>query len=150
MTEKAIFAGVIAGDAHMKSVAFRLSPGADLKQSLSDYCVEHKIDAACVISCVGSLQCARIRFADRVGSTVLEEKLEIVSLVGTLSQYGCHLHIAVSDGQGRVSGGHLMPGSPVYTTAEVVLGIIPEVIFKREHDSQTGYKELKIEDKEGD
>ncbi|MGZ5780687.1 MAG: PPC domain-containing DNA-binding protein [Burkholderiaceae bacterium] len=111
---------MIASDSKMEVVAFRLSPGVDLKQSLSDYCVEHKIDAACVISCVGSLRCARIRFADRAGSTAFEEKLEIVSLVGTLSQYGCHLHIAVSDGEGRVSGGHLMPDSHIYTTAEVV------------------------------
>lgn len=137
------------GKSMMKALAFRLSPGADLKQSLSDYCVEHKIDAACVISCVGSLRCASIRFADRAESAVFEEKLEIVSLVGTVSQHGCHLHIAVSDGQGRVSGGHLMPGARIYTTAEIVLGIIPGLIFKREHDSQTGYKELKIEDKGG-
>lgn len=133
----------------MKALAFRLLPGADLKQSLSDYCGEHKINAACVISCVGSLRCARIRFADRAESAIFEEKLEIVSLVGTVSQHGCHLHIAVSDGQGRVSGGHLMPGSQIYTTAEVVLGIIPDVIFKREHDNQTGYKELKIENNGG-
>ncbi|MGZ3157951.1 MAG: PPC domain-containing DNA-binding protein [Burkholderiaceae bacterium] len=135
-----------AGDVNMRALAFRLSPGADLKQALSDYCVEHGIDAACVISCVGSLRCARIRFADRDESVLFEEKLEIVSLAGTLSRHGCHLHIAVSDGQGRVSGGHLMAGSQVYTTAEIVLGMIPGVLFKRDHDAQTGYKELNIED----
>jgi predicted DNA-binding protein with PD1-like motif len=134
----------------MNAVAFRLSPGADLKQSLSDYCVEHQIDAACVISCVGSLRCASIRFADHAEATIVEDKLEIVSLVGTVSQHGCHLHIAVSDGQGSVSGGHLMAGSLVYTTAEIVLGMLPGVIFKREHDDQTGYKELKIEDNRGE
>lgn len=133
----------------MEVVAFRLSPDADLKQSLSDYCIAHQIDAACVISCVGSLRCARIRFADCAEGTVLDEKLEIVSLVGTVSQHGCHFHIAVSDGQGRVSGGHLMEGSQIYTTAEIVLGMVPDVIFKREHDIQTGYKELKIEDNRG-
>jgi predicted DNA-binding protein with PD1-like motif len=140
---------VTAGESTMNVVAFRLPPGADLKQSLSDYCVTHQIDAACVISCVGSLRCASIRFADQAEGTEFTEKLEIVSLVGTVSQHGCHLHIAVSDGQGSVSGGHLMPGSLIYTTAEVVLGMIPDVIFKREHDQQTGYKELKIEDNRG-
>jgi predicted DNA-binding protein with PD1-like motif len=102
-----------------------------------------------VVSCVGSLQRAQIRFADQRESAVLEEKLEIVSLVGTASQHGGHFQIAVSDGQGRVSGGHLMPGSQVYTTAEIVLGIIPGMVFKREHDEATGYKELKIEDRGG-
>jgi predicted DNA-binding protein with PD1-like motif len=141
---------VTAGDAMMKAVAFRLQPGADLKQSLLDYCIEHQVDAAAVISCVGSLRCASIRFADRAEGTVFEEKLEIVSLVGTVSQHGCHLHIAVSDGQGHVSGGHLMPGSLIYTTAEVVLGMLPHIIFSREHDVQTGYKELKIKDNRGE
>jgi len=65
---------------------------------------------------------------------------------GTLSQHGCHLHIAISDRQGRVSGGHLMDGSHIYTTAEVLLGIIPDMIFKRAHDASTGYRELEIED----
>ncbi len=139
-----------AGNATMEVRAFRLAPGADLKQSISDYCIAQRIDAACVISCVGSLRCARIRFANLADTTVFEEKLEILSLVGTASQHGCHFHIAVSDGQGRVSGGHLMPGSQIYTTAEIVLGMIPDVIFKREHDIQTGYKELKIEDNRGE
>jgi predicted DNA-binding protein with PD1-like motif len=137
---------VTVGESNMNVVVFRLSPGADLKQALSDYCVEHAISAACVISCVGSLRCARIRFADRDESMIFEEKLEIVSLAGMLSQHGCHLHIVVSDGQGTVSGGHLMADSHIYTTAEIVLGIISGIIFKREHDEQTGYKELKIED----
>lgn len=138
-----------AGESAMNTVALRLMPGADLKQSLSDYCIEHQIDAACVVSCVGSLRKASIRFADCAEGTELNAKLEIVSLVGTVSQHGCHLHIAVSDGQGRTSGGHLMPGSHIYTTAEIVLGILPGVIFKREHDDRTGYKELKIEHNDG-
>lgn len=138
-----------AGDAMMKAVAIRLMPGADLKQSLADYCVDHRIDAACIVSCVGSLQRASIRFADCKDSTVIDEKLEIVSLVGTVSQHGAHFHIAVSDRRGRVSGGHLMPGSQIYTTAEIVLGVISDVIFRREHDVLTGYKELKIENRGG-
>ena len=129
----------------MNAIALRLQPEADLKQSLLDYCIAHQIDAACIISCVGSLRCAVIRFADRPGSTRIETKLEIVSLVGTLSQHGCHLHIAASDGQGHVTGGHLMDGSQIYTTAEIVLGIIPDTVFTREKDALTGYKELKIE-----
>jgi predicted DNA-binding protein with PD1-like motif len=137
---------VTAGDTSFKAIAFRLMPGADLKQSLIDYCVKQNVDAACVVSCVGSLQCAKIRFADRDEATEFQQKLEIVSLVGTASQHGCHLHISVSDGGGQVFGGHLMPGSLIYTTAEIVLGIIPNVVFKRELDESTGYRELKIED----
>ena len=91
------------------------------------------------------MRCARIRFADANEITTFEEKLEIVSLVGTLSRHGCHLHISVSDEQGRVFGGHLMDGAHIYTTAEVLLGIIPDIIFRREYDAATGYKELNIQ-----
>ncbi|MEO0433072.1 MAG: PPC domain-containing DNA-binding protein [Cyanobacteria bacterium J06656_5] len=121
----------------MDVTAIRLNPGEDLKQSLLRYCIDPKIDAAYMLSCVGSLRQA-------AKGTVFERPLEIVSLEGTLSQYGVHLHIAVSDSEGQVIGGHLMDGSTIYTTAEIVLGIVPNTIFKREIDPLTGYRELTI------
>ncbi len=128
----------------MKTLALRLAPEADLKQSLLDYCITHRIEAACIVSCVGSLRRAAIRFADRAECTQVEAMLEIVSLVGTLSRHGCHLHIALSDREGKMVGGHLMEGSRIYTTAEIVLGILPGLVFTRAQDAATGYKELQI------
>lgn len=128
----------------MNVIAIRLKPGEDLKQSLLRYCIDQKIDAACVLSCVGSLRQAAIRFANQPEGTVFEQPLERVSLEGTLSLTVVHLHIAVSDSEGRVIGGHLMDGSNIYTTAEIVLGIVPNVLFKREIDPLTGYRELTI------
>ncbi|NEZ56182.1 PCC domain-containing protein [Adonisia turfae] len=128
----------------MDVIAIRLKPGEDLKQSLLRYCIDQKIDAAYMLSCVGSLRKAAIRFANQPEGTVFEQPLEIVSLEGTLSQYGVHLHIAVSDSEGQVIGGHLMDGSNIYTTAEIILGIVPNAIFKREIDPLTGYRELII------
>ncbi|CAN5167642.1 DNA-binding protein [soil metagenome] len=133
--------------AYFKAIAWRLMPGADLKQSLLDYCIAQHIEAACIVSCVGSLRCAHIRFAGRPESTRLEGKFEIVSLVGTLSRHGCHLHIALADERGQLLGGHLADDSKVHTTAEIVLGIVPDVVFLRELDVATGYKELRIEGK---
>ncbi|MGD1950519.1 MAG: PPC domain-containing DNA-binding protein [Leptolyngbyaceae cyanobacterium] len=128
----------------MDVIAIRLKPGEDLKQSLLRYCIDQKIDAAYMLSCVGSLRQAAIRFANQPEGTVLEQPLEIVSLEGTLSQHGVHLHIAVSDSEGQVIGGHLMDGSNIYTTAEIVLGIVPNALFKRKIDPLTGYRELTI------
>ncbi|MEM6255735.1 MAG: PPC domain-containing DNA-binding protein [Cyanobacteria bacterium P01_D01_bin.156] len=128
----------------MDVIAIRLKPGEDLKQSLLSYCIDEKIDAAYILSCVGSLRQATIRFANQPEGTVFEQPLEIVSLEGTLSQYGVHFHIVVSDSEGQVIGGHLMDGSKSYTTAEIVLGIVPNTIFKREIDPFTGYRELTI------
>ena len=125
-------------------IAIRINPGEDLRQSLLQYCIDQEIDAAYLLSCVGSLRQAVIRFANQPEGTVFEQKLEIISLAGTLSQQGIHLHIAVSDSAGQVIGGHLMEGSTIHTTAEIVLGIVPNTIFRREIDPLTGYRELKI------
>ena len=128
----------------MEVIAIRLNPGEDLKQSLLKYCGDQSIDAAYILSCIGSLRRAAIRFASQTDAAVLEQALEILSLEGTLSQHGAHLHIAVSDSQGQVIGGHLMDGSHINTTAEIILGIVPNTTFRREMDPRTGYKELTI------
>ena len=41
-------------------------------------------------------------------------------------------------------GGHLCAGSLVRTTAELVIGLLPEWRFNRELDPATGYPELQI------
>jgi hypothetical protein len=128
----------------MNVFAMRLTPGADLRRSLRAECSHRHVDAACIISCVGSLRQAMIRFADQPEGTLIAQKLEIISLSGTLSQQGAHLHIAVSDNLGQIRGGHLMAGALVYTTAEIVVGVIPDLIFDRQIDLVTGFKELQI------
>jgi predicted DNA-binding protein with PD1-like motif len=130
----------------MKIVAFRLQPGADLRLGLLAYCAEHRIDAACMVGCVGSLRSAVLRFADQSQGTSLSGKQEILSLSGTLSRHGCHLHIALADSAGAVTGGHLMAGSLIHTTAEIVLALMPGIEFKRVLDARTGYQELQVSD----
>jgi len=73
---------------------------------------------------------------------------EIVSLVGTLSAGGgAHLHLSVSDSTGRTLGGYLLDGCRVYTTAEIVLGTLPELQFARKTDATFGYQELVVKPK---
>ncbi len=100
--------------------------------------------AGCVISAVGSLSLAQLRLAGATQATVIHGELEIVSLSGTLSPDGSHLHIAVAGSSGIVIGGHLCAGSLVRTTAELVIGLLPEWSFCRELDPATGYAELRI------
>jgi predicted DNA-binding protein with PD1-like motif len=92
----------------------------------------------------GSLNHANLRLANAEQSQIFPGKLEIVSLTGTLSPDGVHLHISVSDNTGRTFGGHLLHGSPIYTTAEIVLVELPEIAFSRETDAETSYRELVI------
>ena len=128
----------------MKVVPLRLQPGDDLRQALETWMGEQQEQAGCVISAIGSLSVAELRFAGAAAATTIHGELEILSLSGTLSADGAHLHIAVADNRGVVFGGHLCPGSLVRTTAELVIGLLPEWQFRRERDPATGYAELVI------
>lgn len=70
--------------------------------------------------------------------------MEILTLAGSLSPDGAHLHMSVADAQGRVVGGHVTPGCIVRTTVEVLIALLPEQRFSREHDVESGCKELVI------
>jgi uncharacterized protein len=123
----------------------RLRPGDDLKQALENYVKTNDIEAAVIVSCVGSLNVAALRFANRKDTTNVPGKLEITSLVGTLAKSsGSHLHLTIADGDGIARGGHLMDGSLVYTTAEIAIGELPRVVFAREEDPTYGYDELVV------
>jgi predicted DNA-binding protein with PD1-like motif len=97
-----------------------------------------------VISGIGSLSVAQLRLAGQEAITSHSGDLEILSLVGTLTPDGAHLHIAIADSAGAVVGGHLCSGSLVRTTAELVVALLPEWRFRRELDPATGYDELLI------
>lgn len=128
----------------MTYTAFRLEPGADLRCTLERYARERAVSAAFVVSAVGSLSRATLRYAGAETATIIERPLEIVALSGTLSREGCHLHCAVSDALGKVTGGHVLAGCVVRTTLEVVLGEAPAYRFSRELDPETGYRELVV------
>lgn len=128
----------------LQPIALRLKPGQDLKLELDELVTTRNIDAACILTCVGSLTTAVLRYANEEQAVQLTGHFEIVSLTGTLSKHGSHYHIAIADGQGKTTGAHLLAGSKIYTTAEIVIGILPEVNFLRTPDQQTGYSELEI------
>jgi predicted DNA-binding protein with PD1-like motif len=128
----------------MREVPLRLRPGDDLRLSLEHWMALQKEQAGCVISGIGSLSVAKLRLAGQQESTTITGDLEIISLAGTLAAGGAHLHIAIADSKGAVIGGHLCAGSLVRTTAELVVGLLPEWTFSRQHDSATGYAELQI------
>jgi hypothetical protein len=94
----------------MKVIPLRLTPGQDLRLTLEAWMGEQDEQAGCVISGIGSLSVAQLRLAGATEATVICGELEIISLSGTLSPDGAHLHIAVADSSGTVIGGHLCAG----------------------------------------
>src|SRR5262249_18816556 len=111
-------------------------------------CEGDDLRAGCILTCVGSLSAARLRMPGAAGAPevylTFTEPLEIVSLAGTLSPDGVHVHISLSRADGSCIGGHLGHGSIVHPTAELVLADLPDVDFRRLPDAATGYAELNV------
>ena len=128
----------------MKTLPIRLSPGDDLRAALSAAVADAGVEAAFVVAGIGSLREASLRFAGRDELHHAVGDLEILTLAGTLGAGGAHLHMSVSDADGRVLGGHVAPGCIVRTTAEVLLALLDDVRFTREPDAATGYAELHV------
>lgn len=135
----------------MKSAAhfyvFRLAPGEYLKESILSFARENHIEAGVIVTCVGSLDHYNLRFANQKDSVEQKGFFEIVSLTGTFSGQAAHLHISVADTSGHTTGGHLLDGNRIYTTAEIAVAVLPDLWFEREIDPTYGYPELVIRTK---
>lgn len=126
----------------------RLIPGQDLRSCIEAVLVTQGMQAGYVIQGMGSLAVAQLRFAGAQRPTELRGDMEILTLAGSVSPDGAHLHMTVADAQGRVCGGHVARGCIVRTTAEVLLALLPEYRFSREQDSASGYAELVIQSRQ--
>lgn len=128
----------------MNKVPMRLPPGVDLRRSLEEAVKAEGFDSAFVLSGIGSLINPRLRFANSPAETTLNGLFEILSLSGTLTPNGAHLHMAVADERGKVFGGHVGYGNEIRTTAEILLSGLPGWQLSRELDPGTGFAELVV------
>jgi uncharacterized protein len=128
----------------MQNYTFRLKPEQDLFDSIQAFVMEQHVQAGCILSGVGSLSHATLRLADREYISEYKGPFEIVSITGTVSIHGSHLHISISDGDGKTIGGHFESGCKIYTTAEIVIAVFRDAIYKREFAEDSGYEELTV------
>ncbi len=127
---------------------FRIKPNEDLFKSIVKYCEEHKIKSAIVLGIIGSLKKARLGFLKKLPGKYIEKEfngpLEIVSGQGSVAiceqEVITHIHICVGNEKKAVAG-HLLPGSIVFSTAEVAIAELWEQL-KRKKDEYTGLFEL--------
>lgn len=134
----------------MLTLPLRLTPGQDLRAALQAAAAEHAEHAghagagAFVLAGIGSLSIVQLRLAGAGGLTAYRGDIEILTLAGTLTPDGPHLHMSIADADGRVFGGHVGAGCIVRTTAEVLLALLPEHRLGRETDPLSGYSELVV------
>ena len=128
----------------MEPLPIRLLPGDDLRTALHAALQAQGCQAAFVLSGIGSLSPTRLRLAGAERHREINGDVEILTLAGSLSPDGVHLHMSVADAEGRVVGGHVLAGCIVRTTAEILLALLPDWQFTRALDPGTGYAELQI------
>jgi uncharacterized protein len=128
----------------LETLALRLPPDVDLRQTLKSIAHTENITAGIILSGIGSLKTVVLRFAGQNTHTTIDAKHEILTLAGTIGLDGVHLHMSIANSQGEVIGGHVVDGCIVYTTIELTIGILPDLKFQRELDDCTGFAELAI------
>ena len=134
----------ILNSSHIVAHVLRLMPDQDLYKEIRAYITANNIQACFIMTCVGSLKKIHLRLASGQTYLTLTQNFEIISLVGNISMEREHLHIGLSDSEGKAFGGHLMDGNIIYTTAEIVLGVLPELKFSKEICEKSGWEELTI------
>ena len=132
-------------------VVIRLAPGTDLYDGMLAACERYGIRNGVVISAIGSL--GRVRFCDvealpdkkcgyGYGRVLeLDDTIELTGASGVIcsdvgGELNLHVHISMSDKTGKGYGGHLVQGTTVLMTADIVLGEIEGVSMLREYDKE--------------
>ena len=107
----------------LRSVPLHLGTGSDIRRSLESLAIELNASGF-VLGVVGNLSQAAFQCPGQAGATILEGDLEIITLQGTISPQGVHLHLSFSDGACQVWGGHLEPGTLVQKGADLLVGLL--------------------------
>lgn len=107
----------------MRALPLHLDAGADIRRSLEQLAREQQAEGF-VLSVVGNLRRACFACPGRDRPTVLEGELEIITLQGTVSPSGVHLHLSFSDADCQVWGGHLEEGSQILRGADLLVGFL--------------------------
>ena len=109
----------------MQPLPLKLAPGSDLRLSLEELAQRDGISGF-VLGVVGNLTKASFQCPGQAEPTVLEGDLEVITLNGTFSPEGVHLHLSFSDGACQVWGGHLEPGTIVQKGVDLLIGVLEQ------------------------
>ncbi|MED5321086.1 MAG: DUF296 domain-containing protein [Cyanobacteriota bacterium] len=109
----------------MQPLPLKLAPGSDLRLSLEELSQRDGISGF-VLGVVGNLTKASFQCPGQAEPTVLEGDLEVITLNGTFSPEGVHLHLSLSDGACQVWGGHLEPGTFVQKGVDLLVGVLEQ------------------------
>lgn len=131
-------------------VVVRLKPGDDLLDGMQAACEQYGLKNGVILSGIGSLNgvhyCNVEALPDKkcgygYGQILyLDGPIEMTGASGVIctnddGSINLHVHISMSDKYGNGHGGHLVQGTKVLMTADIVLGEIEGVGMLRRFDS---------------
>ena len=128
----------------MRFLPLRLVPGNDLRPTLEALVRQAFPNGAFVVCGIGSLCDPQLRLAGADEATRFAGDHEILTLSGTVTPQGAHLHMSIGSATGEVRGGHVVQGNFVRTTVEILLVEASEWSMSRALDARTGYSELTV------
>lgn len=137
----------------------RMMPGDDIFKGIKDFCLNHHIKRAVILSSIGSAK--DIVFRDLLCNVKAPLEIsktneikqagpfEVLSLEGNIfpmeDETIVHLHVLLGREDGSVCGGHLIQAN-VFTTLELVIAEIKDSGVFRKKSQDTGLNELMLEE----
>ena len=110
----------------MEHYFYNFSTGVDVYNSLNELHRHHN-STSFLISAVGDLSKVSFKCPLNDKAVIFEKKLEIITLSGYVRSTESHFHVSASDENCRVFGGHLLSGTTVYKSLDVLIGVIPDL-----------------------
>ena len=110
----------------MEHFFYNFSTGLDVYNSLNNL---HRKDNSILflVSAVGDLSKVSFKCPLNDKPVIFDKKLEIITLSGYIKSTESHVHISVSDENCSVFGGHLLSGTIVLMSLDILIGVIPNL-----------------------
>jgi predicted DNA-binding protein with PD1-like motif len=139
----------IANGGFLRVCAFRLVPDDDIMGGLLKACAEAKINNGIIVSAIGSLKKAvfvnPVELSNKKAKygygepTIKDGPIELLNLSGMICQGKdnetlLHVHCVLSDRDGHAYGGHVLEGSKVLLTADIVVAELSDIKMGRRFD----------------
>ena len=131
-------------------IAVRLKPGTDVLLGLQEACERNGINNGVILSAIGSLQdphfCNPVELPTKAGygygeTLHLTGPIELTNASGIIchddqGNTNLHVHMTVTDRHGNAHGGHLVEGTKVLLTVDVILAEIDGLVMGRKFDTE--------------
>ena len=131
-------------------VALRLKPGTDVLLGLEEACPRSGINNGVILSAIGSLDsphfCDVVEVPTKAGYGYgevlhLTGPIELTNASGIIchddeGNTNLHVHMTLTDRHGTAHGGHLVEGTKVLLTVDVIIAEIEGLVMGRKFDEE--------------